>query len=179
MALPNTIASKASLELFTAAEFNAELKANMEYVDNQAVVKHGCRIRRGTTLSLPNAAITYVPFDSEVEDTDAYHAVTNTERITIPAGLGGIYSITVHLTVLVFPASTISFGLDRNANEGLCRSAFTVDGVTMTWTGPLVAGDYVRLWLYQAQGSAFTFPIVTSNVATAPYSPCIFCYKVG
>ena len=52
----------------------------------------GCSLYLGSAISTSNDTYTTMTFNSENFDTDAYHStVTNTSRITIPAGKGGKY----------------------------------------------------------------------------------------
>ena len=54
----------------------------------------GCKLSKTSAQSIPNASFTVLTFDNEIYDTDAFHStVSNTERITIPSGKGGKYSV--------------------------------------------------------------------------------------
>ena len=54
----------------------------------------GVRLRRVATQNVNSNTLTSVSWDTEDEDTNGFITVPNT-LITIPAGLGGVYSVTV------------------------------------------------------------------------------------
>jgi hypothetical protein len=57
----------------------------------------GVGLYNSTTQSILNNTLTAISFDAEYFDTDGFHStVSNTARITIPAGLGGKYLITMN-----------------------------------------------------------------------------------
>ena len=54
----------------------------------------GAKAYRTTTLSLGNASGASPAMDAEYWDTDGFHdLVTNTDRLPIPAGMGGRYFV--------------------------------------------------------------------------------------
>ena len=89
------------------------------------ISRRGLKVRRTAALALPTASVTQVPWDTEDLDTDGYHAA-GAAAITIPAGLGGVYAITLTVT--------------RTAGLISGRSFLQVAG----GRGPLVAGEDIH-----------------------------------
>lgn len=56
----------------------------------------GCRLRRAANQSISTNTKTNISWDTEDVDTDGFISVSST-TITIPAGLGGLYSITANV----------------------------------------------------------------------------------
>jgi hypothetical protein len=55
----------------------------------------GCVLTNTANISLSNGTTTTLTWDTELQDTDAFHSTaTNTSRITIPAGKAGTYLVT-------------------------------------------------------------------------------------
>lgn len=114
---------------------------------------HGVSAYRTTNLSIPSTTDTAVPMDSEFFDTDAFHSTSaNTDRFTVPTGLGGYYFIT----------ATIRFSFTASGQQGDC--IVRLNGTTTTLIGMqttaggggdscvaattvahLNAGDYINL----------------------------------
>jgi hypothetical protein len=56
--------------------------------------QRGARVTQTGTQAISTATFTPVLFPTETYDTDAFHStVSNTERITVPASLGGYYLV--------------------------------------------------------------------------------------
>lgn len=106
--------------------------------------RRGCLVYHNTTQTVNGAGIL---FNSEIYDTDAYHStVTNTERITIPAGLGGLYLLEYGTNVTSvatgeFCRININSGGNISLNEGDTNSGY----ISGTAVYPLVATDYVQV----------------------------------
>jgi hypothetical protein len=59
----------------------------------------GCVLYASTVTAISNTTFTTFNWDSEELDTDGFHStVTNTSRITIPAGKGGKYMVHTQIT---------------------------------------------------------------------------------
>jgi hypothetical protein len=59
----------------------------------------GCSLTKSANQSVSNATATAVTWDTELKDTDAFHSTSsNTSRVTIPAGKGGMYLVTGQLS---------------------------------------------------------------------------------
>lgn len=58
----------------------------------------GAGAYNSTNLALSTSGEAAITMDSESSDTDAYHSTaTNTSRLTVPSGLGGLFIVTVCL----------------------------------------------------------------------------------
>jgi hypothetical protein len=129
-------------------------------------VSRGCRVYRTTNVTLADVTWTKVPaFDAEHYDNGGYHSlVTNPERITIPAGLGGTYLVTASCWFAQNANGFRLFQVTKNADAVNVdpvvyedRSPYTPVGIGSViamsaglW--PLAAGDYVQLWAHQNSG---------------------------
>lgn len=123
---------------------------------------HGAKIYKATgTQSLPNLTFAAIAMDGENFDSNAFHdtAVQNT-RITIPAGLGGYYSITgcvafdyhtagIRIVAVAQNGSTVAENRSGPASDATGASTPCVATTTI-----LAAGDYVELLAYQSSGAA-------------------------
>lgn len=135
----------------------------------------GCRVYRTTNVPTFDSTWTKIPgFDAEHYDYGGYHSlVTDTERVTIPAGLGGVYLVTANLW---FSGNTQNFRLyqvtkngeavnsdpvlyDNRAAATTASSGSVIASAAGLW--PLSAGDYLELWGWQNSGGALD--IVASN----------------
>jgi len=116
---------------------------------------------KAAAQSIPNATWTAVTFSDEAWDTNSFHStVTNTSRITIPAGLAGKYEFNargffapnatgiryislylngVSVRINYFPASANDFHLEITSKLNL------------------VATDYIELYVYQSSGGNLNF----------------------
>lgn len=140
-----------------------------------------CRIYNSAAISIPNDTFTMLTFNSERYDINAMHSTaTNTGRMTVPTGWGGLYTVGC---TLQFAANATGFrGLRLVVNgttviaEDL-RNAITAVGVgtQMGLSGeyPLVAGDWLEVHVIQTSGAAL-------NVAVAGNkSPEAWCRWSG
>lgn len=112
----------------------------------------GCAVYRASTVSVNNAVI---PFDGEEFDSDNFHSlVTNTSRMTIPAGMGGKYLATASVYDITgsFQAHFRKNGAVINGSAGTTTASFL--GATLTAVLDLVAGDYVEI--FHGSGGAHT-----------------------
>ncbi len=103
-------------------------------------------------------------FTAETRDDGAFHStVTNNDRITVPAGLGGLYLISYQIR---YAAGTSGFRMawvDLNGS-GLSDQRLAEQAQTSATAGtlsgftifPLAAGDYIRVILY-CTGAAINF----------------------
>jgi hypothetical protein len=147
--------TRATGYVVTAANWNSDVVDNAAWLGRDMPHAH---VYRTTAQALTTATLTAILFDAEYYDTGACHSiVSNTTRLTVPSGGGGVYSI----------AGTITY--DSNATGG--RAAYIrVNGVdyygttqvpalngadTMVTTYDEVllgAADYVELIGWQSSG---------------------------
>jgi len=136
-----------------------------------AITIDGADAFHSTTQSIANGTVQAVVFNSENYDTNNYHSTSsNTSRMTVPSD--GKYQVTATVP-FVNNATGVRyvFFCINGATSGRYGSQ-TVPGtgagldtiITGTTTIPLVAGDYVEVYVYQNSGGALnlhsntTFP---------------------
>lgn len=127
----------------------------------------GCTATSAVAQSIPNATQTALLFAAELFDTDGFHSTaTNTSRMTIPAGKGGIYLVTGGASVSGTTGRLImqiyKNGVSVSATENGNNSS--LQGWQITRVLQLVATDYIELFVYQGSGGAQTLdPYAYSN----------------
>lgn len=122
----------------------------------------GTKVYNAGTQSIPNNTITPVTFDSEEFDTDSFHSTSvNTSRFTIPAGLGGIYSLSYGTNATTSNTWELGFRLNGTTLlrgwSGGGASYFAGSTVTR-----LIGGDYVELVAFQSTGGSVTIGNATN-----------------
>lgn len=144
----------------------------------------GCRVYNSAAISIPTATWTALTFNSERFDlyddaASTYHStVSNTGRITIPAGLGGYYLIGGHVE---FAASTtnrrgirivhsVAATVIASEEAEAVASDHTMSLVTFY---ALAATEYVTLEVWQNSGGALNV------LAAGNYSPEFWAVRVG
>ena len=117
----------------------------------------GCALYKSGNQTIANTTATIITFDSELFDTDSFHStVTNTGRITIPAGKGGYYSFCAYV---VWPDGSwgISNAVLKKNGTGIKNSWLNVGSGTYNSQGfativSAVATDYFEIEVYQNSG---------------------------
>lgn len=113
--------------------------------------------------AIVTATSTTLAFTSEIFDTDGYHDnATNTNRFTIPTGLGGKFLITANITYAGATAGRRLIYLNKNAVTATATLG-TFDGVpssvSNTYTyqfstiATLAAADYFSISIFQSSGA--------------------------
>lgn len=118
-----------------------------------------CQVSSATPLYVGNASLTSVPLETDVSDLWGFHSTSvNTDRITVPAGLGGIYIIRGQvdfaanatgermLALQVDDTTWVSI-LSGPALPTIGASLIVVSGPT-----PLTAGQFLKMKAYQTSG---------------------------
>lgn len=119
------------------------------------------RAYRTTNRTLGTANTGTISLNANTFDTDGFHSTsTNTTRLTIPAGLGGIYLVTGQITWDSSNAGIRELDIFRNGGasaDGFVRQ-INSGGNRMTQTltriASLAAGDYLELAGYQDSGAS-------------------------
>lgn len=146
---------------------------NWEAWSSTDVTRRGCFLRRSAAQSFPIGITTPFTWNAEVEDTDNYHSTaSNTDRITIPAGLAGVYSVEGYL----HHANGGQIGIQVNGIMKI-RRIFTPVLNSVNWTGWLNAGDILRMTFYN--GGATSVDVVAAEGSDAPWTPHLSCYRTG
>jgi hypothetical protein len=118
----------------------------------------GVSLTGTTTQAIPDSTATAITFPTELIDTDGFHStVSNTSRITIPAGKGGKYLFN---SIFYFAANATGFRFSTFRKNGTVASGFavlpgssaTVVGLVNSIVLDLVATDYVEMFVQQSSG---------------------------
>ena len=121
-----------------------------------------------STASITTATQTLMTFATDDYDTGGFHSTSsNTSRLTVPTGYGGIYNIfaNVYFTYFATTVKPIYLEVRKNAG-GVAASGTRIAGATCnTSTNSLVmsaanlstqvrlaATDYIELWCMQETG---------------------------
>lgn len=126
----------------------------------------GARALASANQSCNNAVVL---FDTEAYDTDGFHStVSNTSRMTIPAGLSGKYVIVANG---MDASGGIDFKIRKNGSDipGAQHTAGSNTVVNLSAIVDLTASDYVELYAYTS-GGTHTIYGSTTDGATASLS---------
>jgi hypothetical protein len=131
------------------------------------------RYANATALPLPNATDVFIPWDTEVEDADGFHSNTvNPTRITVPAGLGGVYLATFsgwyssnaanarYTRLYRYNAAGVQQQEVSEIRQGVAGGVATIAMVTTPIV--LAAGEFVQTSMYQNSAVALTVPVNTT-----------------
>jgi hypothetical protein len=127
-----------------------------------------CRARRTAVFSLANNTNHTILWDAESYDTDGFHSTSsNTSRLTVPAGKGGLYSAGFSVDVATGANVTSAWIV---VNGGTTRFAWVQtpnlsQGVFMQGSDFLAlnSGDYVETMVYQNSGGALNSTSVNAS----------------
>ena len=120
----------------------------------------GARVTLGAVQAIPNAAGTAIQFTQAQFDSSGFFDAGTPTRLTVPAGLGGVYAITGYV---LFAASGVGIrqsSIPVNAaathaiNGPLPGNGAFNNGLPVPLTLALAAGDFVELEAYQSSGGA-------------------------
>ena len=146
--------------------------------------RHGCVITRTTNQAIATLTSTSVLMTTELLDTDNYHStVTNTNRITVPAGLAGVYTVFSYarwddVNTVVNPLC----GIALNGNMVVRTQQFTNNlyvSINLSWTGYMAVGDWVELRVYHETGVNRNVNAVNTATNLDPRSPVLGAFRVG
>lgn len=79
------------------------------------------KLRTGTNIAITTGVTTALPWDTEDYDTDALHGTTNTSRITIPTGGGGIYLLAANVNWSLNTNSYRLMGIRKNGGTDVAQ----------------------------------------------------------
>jgi hypothetical protein len=108
-----------------------------------------------------------IAFDTEAFDTDGFHIITsgNTQRLTVPTGLGGYYK--VYFAAQWANSSNagrriVSVYKNGDANTGTFLNTFETGSIgfpscAMSFTVNLIAGDWIQLDAIQTTSGTLAF----------------------
>jgi hypothetical protein len=137
----------------------------------------GASVRRTTAQSIANGATPAIIFNEEVWDSHGFvNLGTSATRITIPAGLGGLYAISAKWGWEVNNAGVRFGGIFRNATLGMLasdrRTAAAESGASLYVEEPLAAGDFLELILHQTSGGALNTTLAAAFEAMPQLTVC-------
>jgi hypothetical protein len=117
---------------------------------------HGCKVYNDAAQTISNDTHTNLTFNSEEYDTDEYHStVTNTDRITIPAGQAGKYLIGATFVWASNTSGRRMLNLRKNgagiAGLGVPQAG-AMNRMAITHLEDLSEGDYLECRVYQDSG---------------------------
>jgi hypothetical protein len=116
----------------------------------------GANVFNSVSQNITTNVDTIVTFDSERNDTNAFHSTsTNTGRITIPTGYGGKYLITAQLKWNSGALANLYMGIRKNGTVFFTQPAFSLQQ-QYSFQEDLVAGDYLDISVFQNTGGTVT-----------------------
>lgn len=166
-----TPTTRSTGDLITAAEWNTDLVDNIQFLANPP----HCAVRHSSNQShTTNGAWQAVVFNTEDEDTANLHSTSsNTSRITIPAGLGGLYAVSACIEFAGSAAGLRALGLRKNGTGGSGpnikgRGQQGNPGTNSSWcwlatTVKLAAGDWIEAVAFQNSGGALNIQANTGE----------------
>jgi hypothetical protein len=159
-------------ELATAAMLNQDVRDNVAWLANPPA----CRVHNGSTSQTHNTTATWqaLTFNAENYDTALLHDTsTNTSRITIPAGAGGLYEFkgTVQFAANATGERIIGFRVNGSGGTGPGYTGGHLGPASASFVAilhyvdqiKLVAGDYVELVAYQTSGGSLAMAANSSE----------------
>ena len=144
---------------------------------------HGALIYNNANQAIATGGTGYaITMNSESLDTDSYHSTTtNTSRITIPTGLGGLYAITGYFRMESTSVTTPTGGILKNGIS-MIRNVQPTGGyaaIHVATTMLLAAGDYVELFCAHFTGANRNVDYVASGGTNDPLSPWLSAYLIA
>src|SRR5262245_24796930 len=126
----------------------------------QGSVFHGARYYNNAQQTIANNTITAVTFNTEEFDTDGYHStVSQTERFTVPSGLGGYYDIFGNVSFDPDADGPRLIWFRKNGTDVRGASALTAvnsgtddTNLNASTTVQLAAGDFIELMCFHTAG---------------------------
>lgn len=154
-------------ELFTASLGNTYISDNLQYLkDNGNVVLAAMSVYASGTVSITSSAA--FPFDTEDSNVGAMHDSGANTRGKVPAGAGGYYVMGFMVRVSTIGTSTCTPYFRKGGSTRLNRGILLNTAVnnifqSMTFGCPLVAGDYVEVFMSKGDSSSWTFSVATGE----------------
>jgi hypothetical protein len=130
----------------------------------------GTSLTNSATLSIATSTYTAITFNTEQYDTDSYHStVSNTSRITIPAGKTGYYQINAQGTFAPSGGGGVrTLAIYKNGSKivetpEVSAPGGQYPGPAIVYNGYFTAADYFELYAYQTSGGSIDLYIGTAN----------------
>lgn len=148
---PHTITTG---ELVTVSTMNLEWGGNASFLANPPA----CRVYHNATISIPNATLTALTFNSERYDTDTMHnTVTANSRITF--NTAGLYVVSATGEYAANGTGDRRIHIRLNTGNYIAWQVIPAfaglgSGFACTTVYKFAAGDYVEAFAYQTSGAA-------------------------
>jgi hypothetical protein len=131
-----------------------------------------CNVENSTTQSLTSGTFTALTFDTEDSDPNNMHSTaSNTSRITIPSGKGGVYLLVAYTSFAANATGVRSGYFKKNGTTILgpqtnYANGGAGDGVAVhtSFIVALVPTDYVEFFAYQNSGGALNAGSATEEL---------------
>lgn len=125
-------------------------------------VGKGVALTNTGAISVPNTTWTTLTWDTEGYDDNSFHStVSNTERVTIPAGAAGRYLVTAVISFASSNNGAHAASLRKNGTQifatglGLYTDVpLGLESIAFSQIVDLAVGDYLDVQAYQASGAA-------------------------
>ena len=138
---------------------NSAAATGLEWGNPTAI---GCSLYRTADQSISNSTATMISWDVELYDTNAFHDnTTNPTRMTIPAGLGGKYLISVLIPYTANATGERVGYVHKNGTLFYLTSRGNLSGSVGTFVNysyiiDLAASDYIEIQTFQSSGGALS-----------------------
>jgi tetratricopeptide (TPR) repeat protein len=138
---------------------NSAAATGLEWGNETAI---GCSLYRTADQSISNATATMISWDAELYDTNSFHDnTTNPTRMTIPAGLGGKYLISVSIPYTANAVGERVGYVHKNGTLFYLTSRGNLSATIGTFVNysyiiNLAATDYIEIQTYQSSGGALS-----------------------
>lgn len=164
---PDTVSDPTTGQPITAA-WGDQVNANQNYL---ATDRPHCSVYNSTTQSIATApTYTAITADSELSDIGGMHStVTNTSRVTIPTGEGGLYRVfaTVQFDSNATGYRHVEFFVDATTQYP-CDQVPAVNGavtiISAARSMSLAAGSYVEVRCRQSSGGNLNVTLLDFSV---------------
>ena len=140
----------------------------------------GCRVYNSALQIIANNTETALTFDSERYDTDAFHSTSsNTNRITIPTGLGGRYLVGAGIEFAANATGARILLLKHSSGNAMAENCMPVVSAAISCRMScnsiyqMAAGDYAEVTVYQNSGGNLNVTV------GANYSLEFWCQRLG
>jgi hypothetical protein len=143
---------------------------------------HGVHLGHTLQQVINNVTPTVSGLNYEFYDSDNYHStVTNNSRITIPAGLAGMYAVNGYIRYDSSSVTSPILGIYVNGSAvtRMIGQTGPFAAIAISATLPLAAGDYIELFTYHSTGAARLLDTVPTPNNIDPIAPQLSAYMIG
>lgn len=142
-------------------------RERLRRVIGHALAAAHVKVYNSGNLTSTTATWLLLTYDTEVDDTDGFHStVTNTGRLTVPTGMGGVYVITVTVEFAAnatgrrqaiiqlngSPGAGTGTTIGQDARKPVDQGDAQQTRICVAITERLADGDFVTANVYQDSG---------------------------